>query len=86
MSHSEFFLDIFILLEISSNLIIVNFLDVTLNLSKISFKPFWKSNYLASRVKQIPNTNNIRIYRLLSSKNIFNNNKESYNEALCNSG
>ena len=37
-------------------------------------------------IKQISDAINIRINQLLSSKNIFNNNKDSYNEALYNSG
>ena len=60
-------------IEISFNLKIVNFfLDVTLNLSNNSYKPFSKSttiptyinvssNHPASIVKQIPNVINIRI-------------------------
>ena len=83
-------------IEISSNLKIVNFLDVTLNLSNNSYKPFSKSttiptyinvnsNHPASKIKQIPNAIDIRISRLLSSKNIFNNHKEFFNETLYNS-
>ena len=84
-------------IEISSNLKIVNFLDVTLNLNDDYYKPFSKtngiptyinvsSNHPASIVKQIPNAIDIRINRLSSSKNIFNNHKEFYNEAIHNSG
>ena len=80
--------------EISSNLKITDFLDVTLNLN--TYKSFSKtnviltyinvsSNHPASIVKQIPNTINIRINRLSSSKSIFDNHKEFYNEALHNS-
>ena len=72
--------------EINSNLKIVNFLDVTLNLSNNSYKPFSKSNGIpryihvnsnhpASIVKKIPDAINIRINRLLSSRHILNNNK-----------
>ena len=43
------------------------------------------SNHPASIVKQIPNVINIRINRLSSSKNMFNNHKEFYNEAWHNS-
>ena len=79
------------------NLKIVNFLDVTLNISENSYKPFNKTNTIptcinvnshqpTSIVKQIPNVIIIRINRLSSSKNIFNNHKEFYNEALHNSG
>ena len=83
-------------IEISSNLKIVNFSDVTVNLNENSYKLFSKtnviptcinvsSNHPESIVKQIPNAINIRINRL-SSENIFNNHKEFYNEALHNSG
>ena len=84
-------------IEISSNLKIVNFLEVTFNLSNNSYKPFSKSNALptyinvssnhpSSIVKQIPNAINIRINTLSASKNIFNNHKEFYNEASYNRG
>ena len=62
---------------------------------KITYKPFSKTNAIptctnvnhpASIVKQILNAINIRINRLSSSKNIFNDHKEFYNEALHNSG
>ena len=79
-------------IEISSNLKIVNLLDVSLNISNNSYKPFSKSNAIptynvnsthpASLVKQIPEAINIRINRYNSSKNIFNNNKDSNKEAL----
>ena len=62
-------------IEISSNLEIVNFLDVTLSQSNNSYKPLSKSNViptyinvncnpLASIVKQIPRVINIRINRV----------------------
>ena len=44
------------------------------------------SNHPVSIVKQISNAINIRINRLSSSKNIFDNHKEFYNEALYSSG
>ena len=82
-------------IEIGSNWKIVHFLNVTLNLNDNSYKPFRKtnailtyinvnSNHPASIVKQILNAINIRINRLASSKNIINNHKEFYNEALHN--
>ena len=84
-------------IEIIFNLKTVNNVNVTLNLSDNSYKPLSKtnailtyinvcSNYPESIVKQIPNAINIRINRLSPSKNIFNNHKEFYNGALCNSG
>ena len=83
-------------IEISSNLKIVNFLDLALNLNENSYKLFRKTNAIptyinfstnhpASIVQQLPNAINIRINRLSSSKNIFNCHKEFYNEALHNS-
>ena len=61
-------------IDISFDLKIVNFLDVTLNLTENSYKPFSKTNAIptyinigsdhpASIVKQIPNAVNIRINR-----------------------
>ena len=81
---------------INSNFKIINFLDVTLNLNDNSYKPFWKtntiptfinvsSNHPTSIIKQIPNVIDIRINRLSTSKNIFDNHKEFYNEAIHNS-
>ena len=66
-------------IEISSNLKIVYFLDVTLNLSDYSYKSFSNSNAIppyihinsnhpTSLVKQIPDVINIRINRLSSLK------------------
>ena len=77
-------------IETSSNLEIVNFLDVIFNLDK-SFKTFNKNNHIPtyvninlnhpkSIIKQIPNTVNLGINRLSSFKNIFENNKKFYNE------
>ena len=76
---------------------IVNFLDVTFNLSNNSFKPFHKenqtptyininSNHPRSIIKQIPKSVNIRINRISSDNKIFNENIRMYNEALEKSG
>ena len=84
------------MIEISYKLKIVNFLDVILNLRNNCYKQFDKYNAIptyinvnfnhpASTVKKIPDAINFRIYRLSSSKNIFNYNKDSYYEALYNS-
>ena len=72
-------------IEISSNLKIVNFLNLTNN----TFKPFSQdkqtpdininSNHSRSIIKHIPNAVNIVINKL--SFNIFNENKRIYNEA-----
>ena len=61
-------------IEIASNLKIVNFLDLTLNLENGTFKPFCKSNCTSTYInvnsnhprsimKQIPNAVNQRINR-----------------------
>ena len=82
--------------EINPDLNIVDFLDVTINVSNNYCKPLSKSNTIptyinvnsnpsASIVKQIPDPINIR-NNLSSSKKIFNNNKDSYNQTLHNSG
>ena len=84
-------------IEITSNLKIVNFLDVTLDISNNKFKPFHKenqtptyinvnSNHPRSIIKQIPKSVNTRINRLSSDKKIFSENIKMYNEALENSG
>ena len=53
---------------------------------KILINHFVRLYHLASIVKQILNAINIRIIRLSSSKNIFDNHKEFYNKAVHNSG
>ena len=69
-------------IEIGSNLKIVEFLDVTLNLDNGTFKPFRKinstptyinvnSNHPRSILKQIPNAVNQRINRLSTCKNLL---------------
>ena len=83
-------------IKISSNFI-VNFFGVTFNMNSNSYKPFNKTNDLLTYInvssnhptfiiKQIPDEINIRINRLSSSKKIFNNHKEFYNEAIHNNG
>ena len=82
--------------EIFSNLKMINLLDVTFNLNDNSFKPFNKSNNISTYIivssnhpsfiiRQIRKAVNIR-RNGLSSKKIFNNHKEFYNEALHRSG
>ena len=80
-------------IQIASNLKIVDFLDVTLNLNNGMFKPFSKndsapryinisSNHPRLVLRQIPNVVNQRINRLLSCKKIFKENKSRYDDAL----
>ena len=70
-------------IEISSNIKITNFLDVTLNFSDNSYKPFFKmdphpfninvnSKHPNAIIKQVPKAVNMRIRRLSSSMKIFN--------------
>ena len=84
-------------IQIASNLKIVDFLDVTLNLNNGTFKPFSKndsapryinisSNDPRSVLRQIPNAVNQRINKLSSCKKIFQENKSRYDDALKDSG
>ena len=84
-------------IEISSNIKIVNFLDVTLDLSSNSYKPFIKSNQNPSYInvnsnhpkniiKQIPKAVNLRIGKLSANEKIFKESSKKYIDALKNSG
>ena len=80
-------------IEISSNIKIANFLDVPLNLSDNTCRPFLKtnwypsyinvnSNHPSSIIKQVPKAVSTRIRRLLSNKKIFHESSQPYIEAL----
>ena len=69
-------------IEVSSNNKIVNFLDVTLDLSNNSYKPFIKtdqhpsyinvnSNHPKTVIKQVPEAVNLRIRKLSANEKIF---------------
>ena len=84
-------------IRIVSNLKIVEFLDVTLNLNYGTLKPFSKSgstpryinissNYPRSVLRHIPNAVNQRINKLSSCRIIFEENKSRYDDALKDSG
>ena len=84
-------------IQIASNLKIVDFLDVTLNLNNGTFKPFSKndsapryinisSNHPRSVLRQIPNAVNERINKLSSGRKIFEENKSRYDDTLKDSG
>jgi hypothetical protein len=84
-------------IEISINLKIVNFLDVTFNLSENSYKPFKKpndelsyininSNHPPQILKQIPISINNRLNQNSSNENVFNSSKSIYEDALKKSG
>ena len=83
-------------IEISSNIKIANFLDLTLNLSYNSYRPFLKmnqypsyinvnSNHPSSIIKQVLKAVNMRMRRLSSNKKIFHESSKMYIEALKNS-
>ena len=84
-------------IEISSNIKIVNFLDVTLDLSNNSYKPFIKtnqnpsyidinSNHPKNIIKQVPKAVNLRISKLSANEKIFKESSKRYIDALKNSG
>ena len=76
-------------IEISSNIKIANFLDVTLDLSNNSYKPFIKpnqnpsyinvnSNHPKNIIKQIPKAVNLRIGKLSANEKIFKESSKRY--------
>ena len=83
-------------IEISSNIKIVNFLDVTLDLSNNSYKPFIKTNQNPSyininsnhpkNIKQVPKAVNLRICKLSANEKIFQESSKRYIDVLKNSG
>ena len=84
-------------IEISSNNKIVNFLDVTLDLSNNIYKPFIKmdqspsyininSNHPKAIIKQVPKAVNLRIRNLSTNEKIFRKGNKMYIDALKSSG
>ena len=84
-------------LEISSNNEIVNFLDVTLNLSNSTYKPFIKmdqspsyininTNHPKAVIKQVSKNVNLRIRNLSANEEIFRKGSKMYIDALKSSG
>ena len=85
-------------MELSGNVRIVNFLDITLNLNQGTVEPFMKkkngepihvnvkSNHPIAVIKQIPKSINNRLNRNSSNLDIFNKYKPVYEVALKNSG
>ena len=76
-------------IEISSNNKIVNFLDVTLDLSNNTYKPFIKtnqspsyidinSNHPKTIIKQVPKALNLRIRNLSANEKIFRESSKIY--------
>ena len=84
-------------LDIQTNLKIVNFLDITFNLSNNTYKPYKKpndklqyihtsSNHPPQIIKQLPQSISKRLSTNSSSNEIFNESKYEYEEALQQSG
>ena len=80
-----------------TNLKIVNFLDVTLDLTTGKYKPYnkpgniplyinIKSNHPPNIVKNLPESISRCINKLSSNKFVFDNSKDLYNNALSSSG
>ena len=84
-------------ITIQCNLKIVNYLDVTFNLSNSTYQPFCKpnneisyihkeSNHPPSIIKQIPLSIESRLSKLSSNEKIFKESTPIYQEALKKSG
>ena len=84
-------------ITIKTNLKIVNFLDITLDLDKDIFRPYIKpndrplyinvhSNHPPPIIRQLPEAVNRRISQLSHNEEAFNNAKPCYEEALHASG
>ena len=84
-------------ITIDVNVKIVNFLDITLDLSKGIYKPFMKendqpiyvdmnSNHPPMVLKNIPMGVNRRLSRISANKEVFDSSKAPYQEALRKSG
>ena len=82
---------------IKCNLKIVDFLDVTLNLTDSTYKPYHKandeicyihkeSNHPPSITKQLPISIETRLSKLSSNEKVFNESVPIYQEALDKSG
>ena len=80
-----------------SNLKIVNFLDVTLDLTTGKYKPYnelgniplyidVKWNHSPNIIKNLPESISRRINKLSSDKSVFDNSRDLYNNALSSSG
>ena len=84
-------------IEISSNHKIVNFLDVTLDLSNNTYKPFiktdqspsyiiMKSNHPKAIIKQVPKAVDLRIRNQSTNEKIFQESSKMYIDALKSRG
>jgi len=84
-------------ITIEANKTVVNFLDVTFNLTKQSYKPYTKPgntnlyvhkqrDYPPAVLKNLPENINKRLSSLYSNEEQFNTTIQPYQEALSNSG
>ena len=82
---------------IQSNIKIVNYLDITLNLNDSTYRPYHKpgneityihkeSNHPPNIIKQIPLSIELRLSTLSSNEDIFNESVHIYEDALKKSG
>ena len=80
-------------IDITTNLVEVNFLDVTFNLLNETYRPYRKpndelkcinvsSNHPPQIIKQLVNTINVRLSTESSSEKVFNESKSYYEDAL----
>ena len=91
------FKDIGFSINIQTNLKEADFLDVTLNLQNLVYRPYKKlgdklvyihssSNHPRQIIKQLPNSISERLSKNSSNQKIFNTEKVKYNDALKKSG
>ena len=91
------FKDVGFLIDIETNLKIVDFLDTTFNLNSGTFKPYKKpndsllyikksSNHPPQIIKQLPKIINDRLSKDSSNEEVFNESKGEYENALKQSG
>ena len=93
----KMFKDIGFQIEIQTNLKIVNFLDITLDLNTNTYRPYKKpndtllyihtsSNHPKQIINQLPETINKRLSKNSSNATVFEKSKTEYEEALQKSG
>ena len=93
----QIFREVDLSITIKANLSVLDFLDVTLDLTKSEYRPYHKpnnqpiyvhkdSNHPASVIKQIPLTVQRRISDLSSNKEVFDREKAFFEDALKRSG
>ena len=91
------FKEVGFLIDIETNLKIVDFLGITFNLNNGTFKPYKKpndsllyikksSNHLPQIIKQLPKIINDRLSKNSSNEEVFNESKGGHENALKQSG